>query len=270
MKHFVALLLFVFTLTNTNISAQKFYAILAGDFEDDQIGAGCERDIDRIRNEVNTIAKCIGYEPVVTALTRGVFIQENIIAMIENTRSSENDVLLFYFTGHGKNERSSKWPSMKIKDKFQPLEGIHNVLKSRPHKLLITIGDCCNNYKKDRTVAYRKDFKVVKTGNDKTKIYKSLFGEPKGDIIVSSSKPGQYSYNNPLEGSYFTRHLIDNITQAVNYAKELTWEGLLSDTRNKIKNLNFVDGPQEPQFEINLGGKAQAQALLRSLWCIPK
>ncbi len=241
---------------NFHISAQTMHAIIVSNTEDANIGKSCEMDQMMMIAEMNTIAKAIRYEISLKIISSGSFNFENLEQFIKELKANENDIIFFYYTGHGFNKKNynDKYPIMDFNTVKYPLFMMHKKLKKKGARLCITMGDCCNNII-DKAKEVNKNLLVVEENKDKkNKIYKNLFLKPKGDIIVSSSKRGEYSYVHEKKGSYFTDEFRKALVYAVNYSNSLSWENLLIDTRNRVIRIN-QNKVQTLQFDLNLVSK---------------
>ncbi len=235
------------------LQAQQFHAIIVADMNDLEIGKSCEIDANMMMTEVNTIATSIGYEPDISIVSRGNFNFECVRKAVEELTCNEKDIVFFYYSGHGYNDtaNSGEFPVMNLKNGFYALEEVHRQLKSKNPKFCLTLGDCCNVIHELPDFKTR-GFNTVDIGTKIENNYKNLFLQPQGDILVSSSKRGQWSYSNFKDGGIYTSEFISSLRCAVNYSKTLSWESLLLDTKNRISRYNFVKGKQVPQFYVNL------------------
>ncbi len=111
-----------------------------------------------------------------------------------------------------------------------PLDKVHEKLIAKGSRLVLSMGDCCNNIF-NPFAGNEKGFFVVESDSALTKeqFYKSLFAESRGDIIFSGSEVGQCSYGTNLP----------------------SWESIMEDAKNRVSKLNF-EQKQIPQFAINL------------------
>lgn len=235
------------------LSAQTMYSIIVANTEDSSIGKSCEIDQMMMIAEMNTVAKSIGYEIIITTISHSKFCFEEVDYVIKNLKCNSNDIIWFYYTGHGfnKTDHASKWPVMALNTGGFPLDLIHIKLMQKGARLNVTMGDCCNNIL-DASKAINKNLVVADEDiSSKEKIYKNLFLKPKGNILVSSSEKGESSYSHPYKGSYFTDEFNKALVYAVNYSNTLSWEALLNDVKNRVLRLNSNE-PQTVQFEINL------------------
>ncbi len=242
---FVFLCLFVFATR-----AQTLYAIVAANTDEQQIGRSCERDMVHFTATLNTIANAIGLQPKLITISRTKFLFDNVKSEIDAFRCTDKDIVVFYYSGHGENKQQSDFPSLLFNDANYELETLHNQLKQKGARLVITIGDCCNIL--NTMSVQNKGFRVVPVHKDSLANYRNLFLSPKGDVIISASSKWQFAYSNSEIGGYFTHEFLISLTSAINYSTSLSWNMLLDDTKNRLKKYTFAEGEQVPYYKVNV------------------
>jgi hypothetical protein len=254
---FLKLLLFVLLFNVTHsIYAQKFHVLLFIDKEAPDIGRGCEVDYIKMAAFLNTVSKSIGFETQYYDASGMQFNSEMVEQRISEIKTTPNDVIFCYFSSHGQNqtEKNSKFPCSVTHTGCVPIDGIHQKLKQKNARLCITMADCCNNVVKKKGVS--KGLEVIEeVGKEENKIYNQLFLEAKGDILVTSSEVGQYSYTDSDSGSYFTNKFQESVLSAVNFSDNITWKNVLDDTKQRLKNDPMTTGKQTPYYEININNE---------------
>ncbi len=255
MKRGLFLLWFVLVFLShapENLFAQKLHLIMVTDNDDKIIGSGCQADFSKIMAEVHTIADAIGYAITHYNVVGSSFIYENMVNVLDKLSVQPNDIIFFYYSGHGYNEdqRETNWPSMKFPEGFFPFDMVNQKLASSSARLVVSMADCCNKHQ-GLQAPISEDLKIIETVDEnQKKNYANLFLDSKGVVLVASCKRGQVSYTHPEKGSYFTSSFIESLTYAINYAKDLNWETLLTDAQRRLAGLNFPQGPQTPQFFV--------------------
>lgn len=181
--------------------------------------------------------------------------------VISNLKCESNDVVVFYYIGHGYNtaENNSLFPLMNIGSsnigESIPLSWVHESIKKLNPRLLITIGMCDNILYEtlspgqsarlsDSGGIHRHEFTISKEEDS----ISGLFMNYKGDIIVTSSSLGHPSFGN-TGGDYFTNALVSVFDEMQNIDK-LNWYGLLNEVRHRVE---FITKEQQvPTWKCNL------------------
>mgnify|MGYP000828955109 FL=1 len=203
-------LLFLMLLCSVFNSAKaddiKIHAIVFCNTNDEKIGESCKNDQERFAEELGLIETAIGCEEDWQVFIGDDCTKPNLERVISNLNCSPNDVVFFYYSGHGVHaEADSKdgWlPQMCLKyksydqDKFVPVTYVRERLLTKGARLNIILTDCCNNEANWVTVksviSQQKDAPNI-DAVDIAKL-KKLFFESKGTVIATSSKRGQVSY----------------------------------------------------------------------------
>jgi len=262
MKKIIPTIVFLFFVTISY--SNTFYAIIAANTEIPDIGKSCELDQIAMTIELNAIATAIGYDFKNINITKGNFNFENLEKTIRDFKCDTTDIIIFYYSGHGFNDEknNSKWPIMHLETGSYPIEKVHEQLKQKGARLVITLGDCCNNVV-NMKMADNKGFVQIDINpqNVKTGLYKNLFVGIKGDIIATGSTKGQFSHSTNNTGGYFTNKLILALKNAINYSKNISWNYLLEDTKNRVENVNF-EQKQSPQFEVHIGNDLMSNQII--------
>lgn len=242
-------------LISSILNAQKIHLLIfATDKRSDDIYISCQKDKKRILAEAKTIAKEIGYS---LTYYNTKFSKESLNTTINKLDAETNDVIIFYFSGHGNNYNNNEFPNLNFYEKNSYSElnlmSIHKKLKAKKGRFLLTIGDLCNNIAKEFP---KKSFGLSLT--KRSLGYIKLFKYHKGDIIITSSKKSQYSWCNNFSGGYFTRSFLWSLNKNIlegNYK----WEEIIYDasieTRRSVSK--YVKENQEPFFKINIDNVSQ-------------
>ncbi|MCB2221567.1 MAG: caspase family protein [Bacteroidetes bacterium] len=251
-KSLKGVLMILFLILSIQSFSQSFIGIVVANTNDSQIGKSCDFDKLRMIGEFNTIANSIKYKLELKQLSGGSFNFENLQSTLDKLSCTPNDVIFFYYTGHGHNSNDLKtsWPSLDLSGGMMPLELVHEKLTSKGAHLTITMGDCCNKVNASTPVA--EEYKIIESpSQDQLSNINNLFIDPNINILVSSSKRGQSSYAHPENGSYFTTKWIEALHKMVNYSKTLNWNILLNETSNMVSNELISGYSQIPQFDIS-------------------
>ncbi len=261
MRTFFTLLVVCFTWS-FSITGQTLHALIIADTKDSFIGTGCVTDIRTMQEQINTIGTAINYPIQLTVLRDDQFSQTALTAYIESLKLNPDDVLLTYYTGHGytTTDRLSNWPLLKMSGPTIALDQLHAQLGKKGARFCLTIGDCCNNIARPRSVTVRnlvvEDKKTVATQ------YAALFRQARGDVLVASCSRGECSYADATEGSYYTRAFKTALDCAVHYNNTVNWREVLADAQNRVMTFIGPRGRQTPLYQLNLVDAEPATTVL--------
>lgn len=225
--------------TNTN---STLHLIFVADTQDPSIGLSTENDMKDVVNLFRKATKEINLKFQSYRLYGSKFDKANINATFNKLKINPNDVLIFYYSGHGYNDISSynKFPEMSLDGIDMGLRSAHNLLKAKNARLTLTIGDLCNSIPRSRNKVGGRSELPFKSGFlfDTSKL-KTLFLETKGDLISTSSKKGQWSYSaQDNSNGLFTDAFIDSFTEEVSKVSDASgnWNNLLKRAYREAKN----------------------------------
>lgn len=130
--------------------------------------------------------------------------QSALLNAIAGLPVGSNDVIIFYYTGHGgANEMpgGSRWPLMVFQNyELVDYAVISEQVKAKGARFVVTIADCCNNYSyqvKQRPLAPK----------GAANSYQILFLQQRGYIVMSAASKGEFSLGG-IDGGMFTNQFL--------------------------------------------------------------
>lgn len=191
---------------------------------------------------------------------------ENCKSILRNLQCEANDIVVFYYIGHGyqddNDSQNSKYINCVIGNKIEDsvsLSWIHQALKRKGAQLVMTIGVGSNVPVKYGSNPNSEEVASPNANNVSgtyTTVAKAFLGY-KGDIIVCSSSPGQDSMGGPtnLGPMDFFTYVFISIFEQSNREDKMEWDTFLQDvTMNTLditKNSTIAKS-QIPIYECNL------------------
>ncbi|SEJ84997.1 Caspase domain-containing protein [Dyadobacter sp. SG02] len=232
------LLAFIALFISQLCNAQSFYAVLVADTKDPSLGASCEKDLQEMSGTLQAISKKIQYNYQELICHQDQFGKGGIQAAISKIQCKPEDIIFFYYTGHGINTITEKsdFPILYLKDENLELETVHKLLKEKKPRFCLTLGDCCNNLFAGRR-GMRSATPVLKGigVTQDTQILRKLFVEANGDLLISSAKKGERATAHPSEGSFYSNTWMQALAYAENHNMHVSWETLLADAENRLQ-----------------------------------
>lgn len=249
------------------VNAQTIHWLTFIDTTDKNVGAldvtGREVLYSRFINVINAALAEKGYNSDVQDFYGNRTNPENCKLAIENLTCRPNDIIVFYYIGHGTHAmgENNNYPQMLLgcdwdeEHKFIPLAWVHDELKKKGSRLAITIGMCCNTIQ--GATAKKAPTFSVNYGNTyisptELNAIQNLFLSNKGDFILSSASVNQSSVggSTPLgDMDLFTAVLIGQFEKNA-IEGNLSWSSLFNNVKNIVHNV--TNGSQTPIFESNI------------------
>ncbi len=265
MKRIVFLALFFIAIAV--IQAQTIHCLIFANTFDEKIGSSCTVDKDKVMVELRTISRVLNYQLKEQIFSEYDFTIENLKTSLNTLVCSPDDVVFFYFSGHGARAVNdmSDWPQLNLNplglnrdENYFPLEQVDGILKGKGARLCIVFGDCCNNPSKIVTPKLaNKGQTVVEEVNSPEKVYSSLFGEYSGDVLISSSSRGEFSLALEDQGGLFTLSYFRGVENALNGEIQPSWDSVLTKAKSLTTEfvVNHSTQKQTPQFLVTVTKK---------------
>lgn len=253
--------------------AQKLHLMVVADVADQEVGKAIQQSLRQITHKVENIARQIDFRLKTHLLTKERFSKAGVKRAIANLSSSSQDIVFFYFIGHGFRYpgQIDNYPVLllgKAKQDNPKQVGLRfrqvvTLLKTKKARLRIIVAEACNATKLAGTLSVniaQDGFKSLGTyGYGIQANYQRMFLAAKGDIVVTSCDKGQYSWVDDNHGGLFCKALFNSIEKQLTDMNAVTsdnmWLNALQDTRKLTSELAMRSRgqkQQQPQYNINL------------------
>lgn len=209
------------TAGSLSVKDVKLHLLVVADTNDPKIGSSVRQDLDDVSNLFRKAAREVGIKYQINKLYGNTFDKSSIMSKINSLGIKSNDVVIFYYSGHGYNDtsRSNRFPSMSLDGPDYGLESIHRYIKGKGARLNITVGDLCNSIPRSRNGTKSDEEIPFKSGFlfDADKL-KQLFMYSKGSLISTSSSKGEWSFcmtnsNGSMGNGHFTNAFINSFAK---------------------------------------------------------
>lgn len=260
----------------------KLILVIVANTNDPKIGKGCEVDIGTIHHMFEELSKQMNFNFIDLVIKGSDYGKENVLKTIDTIDPGPNDIVVFYYSGHGfsyEKDKAVKYPQIDLRTdpantekdfidhNTENLSDIFIRVKGRGARLNIVIGDCCNTsieYPRAFTGGDEKERKAIppQVEVDK-KMCEALFCDLTASILVGAAEKGQYAISDDILGSIFTHNFANLLkilmSKSVDKAifNGVPWDKLLNETKEKTlalsKTYDIGDGKpgyQEAIIEI--------------------
>ena len=252
MKKITCSLFIAIALLFGNASAQTVHVINYCNTLDKDIGA--DVDYQRTVQEASYVASFLNYDIQFYTGEGEDCSNENLNAVLNSLQCGPEDVVIFYYSGHGSRfpQDKGEWPQLCLKyngyqsGKWISMESVMEKLKTKGAYFTLVMADCCNagGVSSDKSLLS----KVSKPAVDNEVVrrnYKKLFLGTKGMVAVTSSKKGQTSAGGPTHGGLFSYMFFETALYSACIGETpATWESILSNVKR------LTEKKQEPHYEI--------------------
>jgi hypothetical protein len=209
---------------------RKFYFIIIANTNDPTIGKSSQKDVTGMTELFSALTKQTGITYVPVIVSGDAFNIGNTQKVLDTIKPSSNDIVFFYYTGHGFRfaNDGSKYPRISFRTnnlQIRPennlaIEDIYNRLLKKGARVTIVISDCCNE-KLESPVPFGMNMLQPRgTGPAGLKVnydvFRKLFlPDQKTSIIIGSAAPSQLAVGNPELGGFFTNFFKAELIQSL-------------------------------------------------------
>jgi hypothetical protein len=270
---YLILILLIITKVNT-INAQStksstqdikptIHMLIFADTDDERIGESCLVDYNNIKRTASEIAYYTELQ-INKKYFKGVeFNQENLKKTLEELKINKNDVVFFYYSGHGYRtvNSESKFPRMAIFKTGETLsentqgvstEEVKQFITSKEPRLTIIFVDACNV-----TVGLNEPASGLLSNPSKEQ-YQRLFLYSKGEVILGGSKQGisgtdyeGYSWGSTKYGGYCTYNFLEELDKIVKQQNvAANWNDLMYNTMKGTSDM--TEAKQIPVYTLKI------------------
>lgn len=247
-------LFFLICLGVSSLYGGDFYGIIIADTQAGNIGNDVCIDLLQMSHTMRTISVSLERPFKQVVFTGNEVDGQTIAKKISKLDIGEEDLVFFYFSGHGQRAaiyKNDPWPLMIFStggmSGLNFSEMVLSLLEKKP-QFLLALADCCNTYQ-SLTPALVTMLQA-KGGLEKDReiagIYQ-LFETQRGMIMACGSEPGEPGWSTFLGGA-FTINFLNS------YRMELqeefpSWEVIFEKTREQLEDIQHPQVLQIPSNE---------------------
>lgn len=249
----LTILMVVYGVSPLTMAADLHFITLA-DTLDTSIGT--QEDLDHARSWAQDIADNTGLRLVFYELSGHNLTADRTRSLLSNLQVASDDVVYFYYSGHGGNPGYSIWPTLYytnttgLGDEVS-FDEVVQTLRPKNPRLLIVLTDCCNNYMWDSGYPVSRPLPF---GSADRQSFRHLFLDFQGTILITSSSPGEYGFGATGWGGVFSYSFMDSFYYLARSGQMVTWETLLTRaTEETARETALAGNSQNPQYEIEGG-----------------
>lgn len=224
----------------------KMYLTIVANTNDPEIGKGCVFDITRASELFENIAKFMGITVIKKVVSGKTYNKANVESAIRQLNPGKNDIVVFYYTGHGFRKESDKrdFPYIDLRPKPDKtyminslnIEDIFNTVrkKSKAARLNLVISDCCNTLPETRKPNSKAvgGFRDIKDWSEEN--VRQLFLNPTPQsVLITAAGVGQEAACDTTAGSLFTIYfkaaIENNLTR---FKSRVAWRQIVAEAQS--------------------------------------
>lgn len=260
------------TVTRDLTPAEKqtsLHLVLVANTNDQSIGRTCVVDKEATYRLFSQVAEFLQIRFNPQVIEGQAFSKINVDKAISAVRPAPNDIVVFYYTGHGFNDMNQayQFPYLDLRDKsFQQFGGAYTLntesifqkLKAKGARMNLVISDCCNNDPGAASLVVDEGAttRTSSVGWDQNNCM-ALFLSPKPvSLIMTAAAKGELSAGNASLGGIFTFNFRESLEKYMSpFTRNPDWNQLISSAKaqtiakarktwcNKEKKIICVQNP---------------------------
>ncbi|MEM7120303.1 MAG: caspase family protein [Pseudomonadota bacterium] len=248
----------LFIALNGSARADTIWAVVVADTNDPHIGYSVGVDAGNVTRMLDDIAKQTDMDLKLQTISGNAFTAKSIDQALNNIKPGTDDVVFFYYSGHGERDLKSSdpWPEWNVNGQLVPYSDVLSRLDNGAPRLVIALSDACNRDLRNSVVGAT----IVSDdghGSKEQWSYKDLFKSTTGYFVASSASPGELS-TVVGEGSAFTKSFLNSVTYAMRTAG-VTWQDIKEITGQPIPVLFKENNLQTAFTKMDIRGLADPE-----------
>jgi hypothetical protein len=233
----------------------KLFLCLVANTNDKKIGKTCAVDMKNTLDTYKELAEFLEIQFVPTVIEGNAFSKVNVEKAINGMRPSPNDIVVFYYTGHGFSEQKDnyRFPYLDLRDKtYQEyggqytmnMEAIYQKIKMKGARLNLVLSDCCNNdpSQSQNMTSEDPETRVSSIGWDKNKCIELFLNSKRMSVLATAAQKGELSAGNVSEGGFFTANFLQTLEKHIGKVRTTTeplpasWNSILMMSTKETTN----------------------------------
>ena len=249
----------------------KMYVIIVANTGDSTIGTACQNSMNLMEETFTDIAEYLGLKIQVTKIYGSTYNKSNVQKELYSLKPASNDIVIFYYVGHGfrtaKDSRLSPYIDLRANPKESYLvqslnaEDIMATLKSKKARFNLLLTDCCNADPTATTTIASADPRPRASAVDlNIEKCRALFLSPKRtSVMMAAAQKGELASCNPTLGAFCSFYFKASLENSLRPAQlgYPTWYQVLENAKlqtiNKAKR-TYCEKPklckQSPYYVI--------------------
>lgn len=261
----------------------RLFLLIVADTLDETIGSACAKDIPRAIQLFKDLTDYLGIKFLPKTICGKQYSKANVQAAINALRPLANDIVVFYYTGHGFRlpENTRPYPNLKLKN-FKTLrsnfrdslswikqsrkdniiyslniEDIFDQIRKKGARFNLVLSDCCNNDIFSTSAIGTKPGKTKGSGVEwnEDNIRTLFLNKNPMSILATAARSGQKSTCNLSFGGFFSYFFKQSMESFCSKLKtNPTWDLILQSTMIQTVNKashTYCDKPYIPENICN-------------------
>jgi hypothetical protein len=230
------------------------YLLVVANTFDNLIGKACAKDMVRAIRFFSDIKDFLGIKFEYDTIAGKNYNLENVEKAIDKLKiAGPNDIVIFYYSGHGFRPRTStqRPPFIDLRPNYddnpnnlnsKSLADIYEKINKMPARLKLVFSDCCNDSSKTYSIkakapARTKGFTFSGNMQNAADLF---LNTNRISILATGAEPGQKSICNDDFGGFFSYNLWKAIEGQISFFNSnASWDKIKEETQVNTKKLAY-------------------------------
>ncbi len=251
----------------------KLHFLLVANTNDPRIGYSVQKDVTNLSSQIKDVATFLKIPLNYVEVSGEKFGKKNVEDAIANLKPGANDIVIFYYSGHGysfEQDKNQAYPQFDLRQsRFDDItvatlnaSQVYDLVKAKNARLNIILSDCCNSNLGLLKPEGKNFALTAKSLMSWDAAYcNNLFLKSKGSIIATAAKKGQFAYGNTDVGGYFTSNFVTALEKYLSkfQTTQPTWDQIINETQNTTISLSMANVctanttcRQDPVFAVSI------------------
>lgn len=228
---------------NAEEAKTKIYLLIVANTVDKTIGPSCKKDMDRMVETFNDLARTVGITCVPKTIDGKAISKAKLLAEIAALKPDPRDILVFYYTGHGfrKQKDNRRFPYIDLRSNENEdynvasmnMEDIFELFKAKPGRVKLVLSDCCNSVVTSSNAISNPLPNKKGIGFMYSELnFRALFFNKPTAIIMSAASAGELATSNNEFGGFFSYYFKSSLeTSCGQFKTNVSWDQLFQEVK---------------------------------------
>ncbi|NOT52084.1 MAG: caspase family protein [Chitinophagaceae bacterium] len=233
----------------------KMHFIIVANTNDPRIGYSVQKDVTNLSSQMKDVATFLKIPLNYVEVSGAKFNKKNVEAAVTALKPGVNDIVIFYYSGHGysfEEDKNQAYPQFDLREsRFEDItvatlnaSQIMDMVKAKKARLNIVLSDCCNSnlgLLKPEGKNFALTAKSLLSWD--ANYCNNLFLKSSGSIIATAAKKGQFAYGNTDVGGYFTSNFVTALEKYLSKftTTQPTWDQIITETQTTTVSLSMAN-----------------------------
>jgi hypothetical protein len=228
----------------------KLFLVVISSTKDSSLGISCINDGRKTVETFSDVADFLGIKKVIDTIYGDRYNKTSVVDAINKIQPDSNDIIVFYYSGHGFTDPLKKdkiYPFLDLRDplirpKPKPttqtlnIQDIYDTISKKGARFNLVISDCCNTEvitkKTTATPPPKPKGSGMKWNFDNVK---TLFmNKERLSLLMTAATKGEEALSQDAFGSFFTHYFLSSLTTYLGPEKgNANWLMVMADAQKQ-------------------------------------